>query len=422
MKLPLTSFLIILAGVMFAQSASNITLNECLKRAVEHYPSIRQFELNREIAEVNTKIIGTKYYPTLNLFGQMHYQSDVTKVPTIIPEFAPPEIPKDWYKLNLDIEQMIYDGGHTSGQKQLEQAKLAVTDQKVEIELYRLKERVTALFFNIIFLDKQIRILRTLNENLAVRIDEAEKAYRNGVLLSADVDALRVEQYNSEQKIIEVAEDTEGLLQSLSEYIALEIPSAAQLVLPDPEIESYGFENNRPEYILYNKQQAQVASLRSLVQAKRRPVFQAFGQLGYGRPGYDMLNENFDDYYMVGLRLQWNIWDWGKVKRQKHVYDLQDQIIVTTKETFDQNLRSDLRKRLSDIRKYEKIIGSDETIVGLQQNVVNTADKQLKNGTITSTGYLIEVNKLVKANLNLEAHKLQLIYARYQYLAAIGNL
>jgi len=32
------------------------------------------------------------------------------------------------------------------------------------------------------------------------------------------------------------------------------------------------------------------------------------------------------------------------------------------------------------------------------------------------------LNKMLEARLNLEAHKLQLIYAKYQYLTSIGNL
>jgi outer membrane protein TolC len=271
-------------------------------------------------------------------------------------------------------------------------------------------------------LDKQAGILKALNENLNVRIEEADIAYRNGMLLSSDVDAIRVELYNSLQKVIELEEDITALLLSLGEFTGLEISSAKQLVLPDPEIDNFDFINNRPEYVLFSRQQEHLVSLKNLTQSKRRPVFQAFGQLGYGRPGYDMLNDNFDDYYMVGLRLHWNIWDWGKVKRQKQVYDLQNNIIASSKETFDQNLRSDLHKRIGEITKYRKIIRSDETIVELQQNVVKTADRQLKNGAITSTNYLIEVNKLVKANLNLEAHKLQLIYSKYKYLTSIGNL
>ncbi len=422
MKQLVTVILLLIAVELTAQFSGKITLDDCLKSAVENYPGTRQFLLNKDISELNIKSIKRNYYPTLNLNGQMHYQSDVTKVPTFFPEFSPPEISKDWYKLNLDVEQMIYDGGITSGQKKVEQAQLAVSDQKVEVELYHLKERITSLFFNIVYLDKSIGILQVLIDNLQARIEEAQIAFSNGMLLSSDVDAIRVELYNSMQRITELKEDTKGLIQALNEQSGLEIQLAGQLLLPEPLIDNYNFENNRPEYILFSKQQAQLMSLKSLTQAKRRPVFQAFGQLGYGRPGYDMLNDDFDDYYMVGLRLHWNIWDWGRVKREKQVYDLKNNIIVTNKETFDQNLKSDLYKRVADIEKYEKIIGSDTTIVSLQQNVVKTADYQLKNGTITSTNYLIEVNKLVRANLNLEAHKLQLIFSKYQYLTAIGNL
>ena len=197
------------------------------------------------------------------------------------------------------------------------------------------------------------------------------------------------------------------MIASLNELTKLDIENSDDLVEPELSIDNYDFVNNRPEYILFNKQQSQLVAMKSLAGSKRLPVLMAFGQLGYGRPGYDMLNDNFDDYYLIGARLHWKIWDWWKVKREKQIFDLQNEIILSQKETFDQNLKADLHQRIAGIEKYEKIIGSDEIIVKLQQNVVNTAENQFKNGTITSTNYLIEVNKTVSAKLNLEAHKLQ---------------
>lgn len=415
-------FILLILVVAISAQAQKITFQMCLDSAVENYPNTRQLVLNKDISDLNIENIKRNYYPSLNINAQAHYQSDVTKVPVMIPEFAPPDIPKDWYKVNLDVEQMIYDGGVTSGQKKVEYALLAISDQKVQIELYRLKERINTLFFNIIFLKKNAGILMVLHKNLRAKIDEAEIAFMNGVLLSSTVDALKVELYSVEQQQTEINEDQQALLSALSEFTGMNIPTADYLVEPKIEIETYSFENNRPEYILLNKQQEQVMSLRSLTQSKRRPVFKAFGQLGYGRPGYDMLNVNFDDYYMIGLRLHWNIWDWGRVKREKQVYDLQNSIISSKKETFNQNLRSDLYKRIGNIEKYEMIVVSDSTIVSLQTNVVNTAESQFKNGTITSTNYLIEVNKLVRSKLNLESHKLKLVFAKFQYLTTIGNL
>ncbi len=339
-----------------------------------------------------------------------------------LPAFDVPEISKDWYKINLDIEQMIYDGGITAGQKKVEVARHEISDQKIEVELYGLKERINQLFFNILFLRKNIEVLHVLHQNLETRIKDALVAFNNGMLLSSDVDALRVELYRAEQKITEKNEDLSALVASLNELTHLIILSADELIIPDIKLDNFDFINNRPEYVLLGKQQLQVLALKSLTKSKRNPIFMAFGQAGYGRPGYDMLNNNFDDYYMIGARLHWNIWDWGKVKREKQVFDIQNNIINAQRETFNQNLKADLHKRIADIEKYEKIIGRDEDIVQLQNNVVKTVDHQLKNGTITSTTYLIELNKMLEARLNLEAHKLQLIYAKYQYLTSIGNL
>lgn len=209
---------------------------------------------------------------------------------------------------------------------------------------------------------------------------------------------------------------------SLSELTGFSVQSAAQLETPQIEITQYLFENNRPEYLLFSLQQNQLSDIKSLREVRRRPVLAAYGQAGYGRPGYDMLNTEFDTYYKVEARLFWNIWDWGKIRREKQVIDLQSEIINTQKETFNQELKASLFQRIADINKYEKLIENDQMIADLQANVVKTADFQLKDGAITSTNYVIELNKLVKAQLNLEAHKLQLVFAKYQYITATGNL
>ncbi len=423
MKQKITILLLFFTGILSAQQTEKVTLDQCLQSAVEHYPNAGQLSLNRDISDLNIKNIKTNYYPTLELNGQASWQSDVTKIPEIpIPALNVKSIPNDWYKINLDVTQMIYDAGVTSGQKNVELAKLAVNNQKIQIELYQLKERINNLFFNIVYQNKNVKILQVLKKTLEARIKEANVALDNGMLLPADVDALKVELYSADQKIIEIEENINALVKALNEQTGLDIQSADDLVVPQVTIDNYDFENNRPEYILLNRQQEQVMSLKKLASSKRLPVLLAFGQAGYGRPGYDFLNTNFDDYYMIGLRLKWKIWDWGKVKREKQVFDLQNNLLITQKKTFNQNLRSDLFKRIGEIKKYEKIIGTDKTIVELQKNVVNTSENKLKDGTITSTTYLIEVNKLVKANLNLEAHKLQLVFAKYQYLTVIGKL
>ena len=80
----------------------------------------------------------------------------------------------------------------------------------------------------------------------------------------------------------------------------------------------------------------------------------------------------------------------------------------------------EFRKWCELLDKQERL--TSQEIVDLQTEVVKTVLDQFNNGSITSTTYLIELNKLATSKLNLEANKVQLIFAKYQYLSATGQL
>jgi outer membrane protein TolC len=415
--------LLLPAWLMAQEKQPKYSLQQCLQQALEHFPTRKQLQLNQNQYQLQKSNLSKNYLPSLNLNGQASYQSDVTKVPSPpIAGFDMPVISKDWYKINFDLEQLIWDGGMTKNLKTLQTADYKISDQQVQIKFFTLKKQVDILYFNILFLQANLETLHLLVSDLNARIRDAEAALKNGMLLQADVDALIVNKKMAEQQIVEKSEDQKGLLASLSTLTHLKISSASELQVPEAHIASYSFVNHRPEYQLLDLQKSKLSALQKVTTAKRMPVLKLFGQAGYGRPGFDMLNPDFKDYYMAGVRLHWNIFDWHKVKHEKQILHIQSDILQTEKATFDQSLRADLEKLLAGIHKYEKLIQTDKDIVQLQQNVVKAADSKLKNGTITATNYLIELNKEMKAQLAMKAHKLQLLFAKYQYITAIGNL
>ncbi len=421
-------FLVVLllfsAGLMAQETTpSKVSLQYCLQQAVKHFPVTQQLQLNQNKYQLQQQNTKKNYLPSLNLNGMASYQSDVTKVPMPpVPGFDIPVISKDWYKINLDLEQFVWDGGLTKNQKALETADYRLADQQVQVKTYNLKKQVNLLYFNILFLQTSVDALHVLVSDLDARIKEAEAALKNGVLLPADVDALKVNKKMAEQQIIEKTEDQKGLIASLNRLTGLHIVSAKQMLVPDVQIASYTFVNNRPEYKLLDLQKNKLSALQKMTTVKRMPVFKVFGQAGYGRPGYDMLDPDFDTYYKIGLALHWNIFDWNSVKHEKQILSIQSDILKTEQENFDQSLRAQLEKLLAGIHKVEKLIATDRDIVQLQKNVVAAAGNKLKNGTITATTYLIELNKEVKAQLMLQAHKIQLQFAKNQYLTALGDL
>ena len=413
--------IIIYANMTFGQDT--ITLNWCYQKAIENYPLTRQDSLLSVSNELKIKNLNKNYLPQLMVNGQVHYQSDVTKTPfQDIPGIQIPSVEKDWYKITLDANQVIYDGGITAKQKELENTKLAIDKQNVELELYKLKERINIIYFSILLFQENNKTLMLLKKNLEAKLSDVNSGVENGLVLASNADILKAEIIKLEQSIIEIEIGTNTSKNIMNEYTGLALKESTNLSLPKTEINTRVFENNRPEYELMSLQQNQLEAMKEVTGRKLVPRLYAFGQAGYGRPGFDMLKNEFDDFYMIGAKLNWNIWDWNHSKKEKEILDIQSEIITTQKETFDKNLKIDLQNKLAEIHKIEEMIKRDGQIITLRERISEASSSQLDNGVITSTEYLTEINAEASAKLNLTVHKIQLEKAKIDYSASLGNL
>lgn len=404
------------------QETPLLTLDHCLQRAVEYYPTYRQFELLQSSSELKTENLGKNYLPVMNILGQASYQSDVTKVPTIIPQFAPEPIDKDWYKLYLDVSQVIWDGGATRQGKAIEAADHEISGKSLEIELYRLKETVNNLYFSILLLQENRKVLQIHAEEVDSRLRDVESAVRNGLVLATNADILRAESLKIDQKTDEIDLSVSASLRSMEILLGEEIPESVILEMPQPVADAAAGGEKRLEYALYDLQQSRLEAMKKMSSTSLMPKFQAFGQAGLGRPAFDMLNNDPEDYYIVGLRFNWSFWNWNRTRNEKSILSLNQQIIDTQREAFGRNLSIDLENKRTEIEKYRTMIVRDEEILALRSKVVEAYGSRLENGVITATEYLTELKAESEARLNINIHKIQLIQAMYRYLAAIGEL
>src|SRR5262245_19544566 len=102
------------------QSQERLTLQQAYDLAQQHYPMIRQKDLVRRTATLNIENIGKGYLPQLNITGQATYQSEVTSIPVKVPGIDIDAPSKDQYKIQAELSQLIYDGGNTSAQKNVQ--------------------------------------------------------------------------------------------------------------------------------------------------------------------------------------------------------------------------------------------------------------------------------------------------------------
>jgi outer membrane protein TolC len=413
---------LIVFAVYTSSAQETVTLELCTTKAIENYPLTKQTEILPESHDLKISNLNKNYMPQMNLNGQAHYQSDVTKTPVQnIPGINIPTVSKDWYKLTLDVNQVIFDGNTTSRQKDMEDISLEIDQQAVQVELYKLKERINQIYFNVLLLKENKKVLQLYYDNLTSKLKDVESGIKNGTILPSNADVLSAEMIKSEQALAETDITLSSFITMLNEFSGFNLNENTMFILPDVEILPGEYQNNRPEYSLFSLQQNKIDASKKLLGSGTLPRLSAFGQAGYGRPGYDMLKNDFDDFYMIGARLNWKFWDWNHTRKEKEILSLQNEIINTQKETFDKNIKIDLQNKIAEIKKVEEMISRDEKIIELRKKISLASSSQLDNGIITSTQYLSELTAESNSRLDLESHKIRLIKAKFDYKTTLGN-
>jgi outer membrane protein TolC len=424
MKRVLLFILLVVSYPLFAQDT--ITLTYCYQQAEKNYPLSRQMDLLNQSNGLKISNLNKNYLPQMNLNGSVSLQSEVTQfaIPRIagLPPIESPTISKDWYKLTLDVNQSIYEGNITSYQKKIENSSLQADQKSLQVELYKLKDRINQIYLTIFLLQESESLLKTNQDRLNSKLKEVRSAVNNGVQLASNADALEAELIRIDQQLIENRIDRTTSFKMLSELTSTAISETSVLILPVMTISSYPFENKRFENELFDIQQTKIGLMKNMVTTRWNPKFFAFGQLGYGRPSLNMLSNDFTPWWLFGAKLTWNFFNWNQNKNDKKIFDIQNDIVRAQQETFDKNLKISTEKEISEIMKLSEILAKDEDIIVLRTRISKSASSQLDNGVITSSDYITRLNEETQSKLNLELHKIQLVKAKLSYLYILGKL
>jgi len=383
---------------------------------------LRQAGIINQISDLRKQNIQVLNLPQFDLTARASWQSDVTKLALKIPGFAGPEpLSKDQYKAYVDIRQKLFDGGVAKKRQELEDADRLVSKQQIETELYKIKETVNTLYFNALIIQENLRIVDLKKETLDERIKIVSSAVNNGISLPNELDQLRAEKLLTEQQETELKSTRRTTLAILEIVAGAAITE--QTTFSKPVLVTIDVNNDlkRPELMLFTLQKSKIDKNEEVLTNSRKPFVFAFGQAGYGRPGLNMLDNNFADWYMVGAGLSWNIWDWYKTSHERSTMKLQKDIIETNLDNFNRSIKMSLTQEENNAQRLKNLINSDEQLVAIKDQISKRSAVALENGAITSADYIRDLNAALQAKANLETRKVQLVQVSVNYQTIKGE-
>lgn len=413
-KIMISLALIILSSGSWAQ-----TLEECQQAAEKNYPLIKQYGLIAKTTQLTVKNIQKGWLPQLTASAQATYQSAVTAWPESMQTMYQQMglnmkgLRKDQYKISVDLQQTIYDGGAISSQRNITQQEGKVQEAQTETNLYQVRRRVNEMYFSLLLLNEQIQ----LNEDVKALLQSSEKKLfamvKGGTAATSDLDNVRAERLSVEQQNENLKQQKLMLQRMLSVFCGLEVNDTQK---PSP-IQIASSVNNRPEIRLYNSQLELTEAKEKALDTQLRPKLGLFAQGFYGYPGLnmfeDMMNRKWSLNGIVGIKLSWNVSAFYTHKNDKARLSAQREMIENAREVFLFNNKLEEIQQNENINRYQTMMKSDDEIIVLRTNVRKAAESKLAHGIIDVISLLREINNENAAKTQQSIHEIDMLKEMY---------
>lgn len=417
-------FFIFLCGI-WSPCLAQLTIEECQRRAQTNYPLIKQYALIEKTKEYNLKNVARGYLPQLAFSAQASYQSDVTKLPIDLNALGLtgidiPVLSKDQYKAEVALSQTIWDGGAIRSQRKTLRTQAEVEQKDLDVSLYTLNERVNQLFFGILLTDARLEQNQVLQAELQRHCTQVTSYINNGIANQADLDALHVELLKAQQDKVQLVHTRRAYASMLSQFIGLKIEEGTTLIRPQDN-RPLPTENLRPELALYNAQISNLHAQDGRVTAGLLPRVVFFITGGYGKPGLDMLENDFQAYYRAGISLSWNIGNLYTLKNDRRKIQANIHTVEARREAFLFNTALDATQHDATIDRYMEQLRYDDEIIALRRSVRQASETKMANGTLSGTDLTRDIHAEQAAIQDKIIHEISLLMAIYDRKYVTNN-
>lgn len=422
----------IILSILFAGFSASVfaqmTLETCQELAREHYPEVKQYDLIRLTEQYDLSNAARAWLPQLTLSAQATWQNEVPEFPEALSGMLSqagvtiPGLKKDQYKVGLELNQTIWDGGKSNADKRLAHTEAAEKRAMTDVDLYTLKKRVNELYFGILLLEEKLsqtyRTIALLESNL----DKMRSLVTNGTALASDADVVEAELLTARQQVTQI----KASRTSYRKMLELFIGEPLQGNLRRPEFEEMATtELARPELALFDARKKTLSAREALIKSSTRPKFGFLAQGYYGYPSMDyfasMMSNEWRWNLLTGIRMSWNFGAYYTKKNSLNKLRTAQQSINLQRDVFRFETDLQVAQETGDIARLRKTIADDARIVSLRQSVREAAESKLRNGIIDTNDLLQKITDEAAARSAQSVHEIELLKALYELKHTINQ-
>lgn len=417
-----------LLGVLIGVPSWAQTLEECQQLACDHYPEIRQYDLIRQSEQYDLSNAARSWLPQVSFSAQATWQNRVPEFPSALSGMLDQAgvslrgLDKDQYKVALEVNQTIWDGGQSQADRRVIEATADEHRQATEVDLYAVKGRVNDLYFGILLLEERLGQTDLTIALLQSNLDKVRSLVTNGVAMQTDADAVEAELLSVQQQRVQIEASRASYRRMLELFIGQRL--AERLERPEL-VGAVSGESARPELAWIDAQQERLAAQELSVKSATRPRFGVFAQGYYGYPGLDyfagMVSTDWTWNALIGVKMSWNFGAYYTKKNRLSNLRVAQQQLDIQRDVFLFNTDLQVAEEQGNISRLRRALADDDRIVALRRSVREAAESKLRNGVIDTNDLLRKITDEASARSARSLREVELLKAIYELKYTINR-
>ncbi len=411
--------LLIFCLFAFSSVYGQLSLDSCQVKARRNYPLIKQFGLIDQTTEYSVSNANKAFLPQLsfNIIGGV-----VDGFPSFDVPGSNESSSADMQLISVvQLNQAIWDGGITKANKEIIKASSEKEKAEVEVALYQIRERVDNLFFGILLIDAQIDQQEIYLDMLQKNARRIEIAVENGTAYKSDLDEVKVELLNADERVLELRYNKKAYKEVLAAMIGEPLPEETILEKPELTVDDLEQSVHRPELSMFASQREMIDAQAGL---NKSSLFPKIGVLGFGtflNPGINFGASTIDRILIAGLSVSWDVSGLYRNANNKKMEEVNLLKIENQEAAFLFNTHLQIDQTQIELQKYQQLIEKSKEVLAIKSRIKKAYEVKFENGVSTMTELLDKTNEENLANQKLIFQEIQYLQKVYDYKFKSGN-
>ena len=405
----------ILSNSTFAAEGMTLTLDEAIELALKNNRLIEQSEEDRESARWNLSAvrrnsglnfswssslnrIGGRYY---NSYREQHDRYKNTKHAKQFPSYF------NENTNSVHISMPLYSGGQLENQRESARYALNSADLTLENSRQEVKCQAASAYYNVLQQKSLVGVQEQAVEVLQEHLRHVTVQYEIGTIAKSDVLSTSVQLANSQQSLTTAQGNYRTAVAQLNNVLGLPVDTEIAASSPMNFVKYDVTEEQCLEYALNHRPDG----IAALYAVKSAQADTASAKSGYRPKVNAVINGNMsgegvfkadhsDELWMVGLELNWNIFDNGvtsaQVQRSKSAERKAESIAHQQIET----IQLEVHNAYINLKTAEKNIEITTAAVGKAEEEFAIAQVRYTEGVDTNLNVMDAQEKVVETRNN----------------------